>query len=337
LLTFHAKFLKNAGWHGAGPANHPNQGGPVVNENEIAQKTPKISLALSTANFTTMKTILTVITLITACLPLAAQQNWDSIQVTSERVKDNIYMLKGSGGNIGVLTGEDGVTMIDDQFLQLGKKIQDAIAKLDKGPIRFTLNTHIHGDHSGSNEYFKQLGSTVIAHDLVRERMIRQPREKDAWPLITFPAALRLHLNGQDVDLLHFGPGHTDGDVVIHFKQANVFHMGDLFVRYGYPYIDMSSGGNINGLIENVDKALALMDDQSLVIPGHGELSRKGDVKKYRDRLVTIRDKVAAALKQGKKREDLAGLGITTPFDEEWGKGFIKGKDFVMVVAAGLE
>lgn len=284
-----------------------------------------------------MKQSLTLVVSLVITLSAGAQQNWDSIQVSSQLVRDNIYMLTGSGGNIGVLTGEDGIVMIDDQFLQLGDKIKKAIAALDRGPIRFTLNTHIHGDHSGSNEYFKRAGSTIVAHDVVRDRMIRQPRDKDAWPVITFPDKLSLHLNGQDIDLLHFEAGHTDGDVIIHFKQANVFHMGDVFVRYGYPYIDMSNGGNINGLISTVDKVLAIMNDQSLVIPGHGEVCKKDEVKKYRDRLATIRDKVAAALKQGKKPEDLAGLGITKAYDAEWGKGFIKGNDFVMVVAAGLK
>ncbi|MEX2235227.1 MAG: MBL fold metallo-hydrolase, partial [Cyclobacteriaceae bacterium] len=266
-----------------------------------------------------------------------SQQNWDSIKVTSQHVRANIYMLKGSGGNIGVLTGEDGIVMIDDQFLQLSTKIKDAIAALDMRPIRFTLNTHIHGDHSGSNEYFKQLGSTIVAHELVRERMIKAPRVEDAWPVITFPNKLGLHLNGQDIELIHFEPAHTDGDVIIYFKQANVFHMGDLFVRYGYPYIDMSSGGTINGMIASVDKALTMMNDESLIIPGHGELCKKAEVKKFRDRLADIRDKVAAALKQGKKTEDIPGLGITSPYEEEWGKGFIKGKDFVLVVAEGLK
>lgn len=284
-----------------------------------------------------MKPLILLILIMFAGSHTKAQQNWDSIKVTSQHVKENIYMLQGAGGNIGVLTGKDGIVMIDDQFLELGSKIRDAIAALDKGPIRFTLNTHIHGDHSGSNEYFKQMGSTIVAHDLVRERMIKQPRPEDAWPVVTFPDKLSLHLNGQDIDLIHFEPGHTDGDVIIHFRQANVFHMGDVFVRYGYPFIDVSSGGNINGLIATVDKALDLMDEASLIIPGHGELCRKDEVKRYRDRLATIRDKVSAALKQGKKVEDLAGLGITNPYDAEWGKGFIKGKDFVLVVAEGLK
>ena len=295
-----------------------------------------------------MKRILTITLFFAVSMTAKSQQNWDSIKVTSQKVKGNIYMLKGSGGNIGVLTGEDGVVMVDDQFLQLSTKIKDEIASLDNGPIRFTLNTHIHGDHSGSNEYFKQLGSTIVAHDLVRERMMKEhvnkaqnsvtpPRDKDAWPEVTFPDKLTLHLNGQDIELLHFEPGHTDGDVIVHFKQANVFHMGDVFVTYGYPYIDMSSGGSINGLISTIDKTLTLMNEESVVIPGHGELCKKEDVKKYRDRLADIRDKISAALKKGKKVEELADLGITNAYDAEWGKGFIKGKDFVLIVAEGLK
>lgn len=265
------------------------------------------------------------------------QQNWDSVQVTSQQVSENIYMLQGAGGNIGILTGADGVLMIDDQFLQLGTKITKAIRALDEGPIRFTLNTHVHGDHSGSNEYFKKLGATVVAHELVRERMIKQPRDADAWPVITFPNRMSLHLNGEDIELVHFEPGHTDGDVIVHFKNANVFHMGDLFVRYGYPYIDMGNGGSINGMIASLDQALNRMNDASLIIPGHGEVSRKRDVEKFRNRLVDIRDKVAAALNAGTKAEDLAGLGITDEYDAEWGGSFIKGKDFVLIVAQGLK
>ena len=294
-----------------------------------------------------MKRILSIILFLVISLTGVAQQNWDSIQVTSRNVKGNIYMLQGSGGNIGVITGKDGIVMVDDQFLQLGTKIKDAIAELDKGEIRFTLNTHIHGDHSGSNEYFSQIGSTIVAHDFVRERMMKEhvnkaqnsvtpPRERDAWPVVTFPDKLSLHLNDQDIELIHFGAGHTDGDIIVYFKQANVFHMGDVFVTYGYPYIDMSSGGTINGLIAILDKSLLLMNEESIIIPGHGNLCAKKDVKTYRDRLVDIRDKVSTALKKGKKTEDLAGLGITNAYDAEWGKGFIKGKDFVLIVAEGL-
>jgi cyclase len=276
------------------------------------------------------------------------QGNMDTVKIRPEKLTENIYMLKGSGGNIGVLTGKDGILMIDDQFLPLGAKIKEAISALDNGTIRFTINTHVHGDHTGSNEYFKQLGSTIIAHDLVRERMTTEqvnkamnrttpPRDKDAYPIVTFADKLNLHLNDQDIELIHFDPGHTDGDIVIHFKQANVFHMGDVFVTYGYPFIDVSSGGNIIGLISSLDKVMSYMNDQSIVIPGHGNRSTKADVKKYRDRLASIRDEVAAALKKGKKPEELPGLGITDKYDAEWGKGFFKGKDFVLLVAENLK
>jgi cyclase len=280
-------------------------------------------------------------------LAVNAQTNWDTVRIRPEKITDNIYMLKGSGGNIGVITGKDGILMVDDQFLPLSTKIKDAIAALDSNPIRFTINTHIHGDHSGGNEYFKQIGSTLIAHDVVRERMMKEqvnkttnqttpPRAEDAWPVVTFKDKLNVHVNGQDIEIIHFSPGHTDGDVIIRFKQANVFHMGDVFVTYGYPYIDVSNGGTINGMIACLDKAMNLMDINSKVIPGHGNLCTKDDVKKYRDRLVHIRDEVAAALKKGTKLEDLASLPAASAYDAEWGKGFFKGKDFIRVVAEGI-
>lgn len=294
-----------------------------------------------------MKSTLQAIMLICSATVAFAQQNWDSVKISAQSVRENIYMLRGAGGNIGVLTGTDGILMIDDQFLPLGPRIAQAIASLDAGPIRYTINTHIHGDHSGGNEFFKQQGSTVVAHANVRQRMMKEsintrtnatipPRHEDAWPVISFPQTMSIHLNGQDIHLMYFGPGHTDGDVIVRFSDANVFHMGDLFVTYGYPYIDMSNGGNINGMIDGLDQALKLMNEETIVIPGHGELSRKGDVQKFRDRLADIRDNVSAALKRGTKKEDLASLDIATKYDAEWGKGFVKGKDFVLIVAEGL-
>ena len=237
----------------------------------------------------------------------AAQQNFDTIRISPLKVAENIYMLKGSGGNIGVLTGKDGVLMIDDQFAPLSDKIKAAIKALDPSEIRFLINTHIHGDHSGGNENFKRMGVTVVAHDAVRERMMKEqvskafknttpPREKDAWPVVTFKDKISFHLNDEDIDMLHFTNGHTDGDVIVHFRKANVFHMGDMFVRYGYPFIDGSSGGGINGFISFLDKVLPLMDENSKVIPGHGELATKTDVTVFRDKLKDIRDQVAAAL-----------------------------------------
>jgi cyclase len=276
-----------------------------------------------------------------------AQQNFDTVKIRPLKVADHIYMLKGSGGNIGVLTGSDGILMVDDQFAPLSDKIRSAIQSLDQTGIKFLVNTHIHGDHTGGNENFKRTGITIFAHDVVRERMMKEsinpvtkavtpPREKDAWPVVTFSDGICFHLNGEDINAFHVTNGHTDGDVVVYFKKANVFHMGDMFVRYGYPAIDYSSGGGINGFITYLDKVLTLMNENSKVIPGHGELATKADVKLFRDRLKDIRDQVAAALKKGKKVEDIASLGITDKYDPEWDKGFIKGRDFALLVAENL-
>ena len=275
-------------------------------------------------------------------------QNFDSVKITTQKLSEHLYMLKGEGGNIGVLVGPDGTLMVDDQFGPLSNKINGAIKTIDPGEIRFEVNTHIHGDHSGGNENFKRMGVTVIAQDNVRKRMsssavnsktkeVIPPREKDAWPVLTFPNTLNVHLNDEDIELIYMGPAHTDGDLAIWFKKANTFHLGDMFVTYGYPYIDYEGGGSINGFISNLDKLLLLMNDDTKVIPGHGPLCSKTDVKKFRDVLVDVRDQAAAALKKGKKPEEITGLSITDKYEAEWGKGFIKGKDFVLLIAQDLK
>ncbi len=276
-----------------------------------------------------------------------AQQNYDTVKIYSVKITDNIYMLKGAGGNIGALVGKDGTLMIDNQFGPLSNKINGAIKTINPAEIKFLINTHIHGDHSGGNENFKRMGTTIIAHDVVRERMSKEqvnkamnrvtpPREKDALPVVTFSDRLNFHLNEEDIELIHLDKGHTDGDVIVHFKSANVFHMGDAFVRYGYPFIDVSSGGSFTGFLTTLDKSLMLMDDNSKIIPGHGELATKNDVKILRDKLYDIRDQVLAALKKGKKLEDIPALGITDKYDAELGKGFLKGKDFILLAAEDL-
>lgn len=278
----------------------------------------------------------------------AQGNNMDTVKIRPVKITDNIYMLKGSGGNIGVLIGKDGTLMIDNQFAPLSNKINGAIKTLDPGEIRFLVNTHLHGDHSGGNENFKRMGVTVVAHDLARERMgkeqvnkamnrVTPPREKDALPVITFSDKLNFHLNDEDIVLHHFDAGHTDGDLIVQFKNANVVHTGDAFVRYGYPFIDVSSGGSVNGFISTLDKILLLIDDNTKIIPGHGEPANKADVKKVRDAVADIRDQVSSALKKGKKMEDISALGISDKYDADLGKGFVKGKDFVLMIAENLK
>ena len=296
-----------------------------------------------------MKKILTLnFILLVSSGAFAQGNNMDTVKIRPVKITDNIYMLKGSGGNIGVLIGKEGTLMIDNQFAPLSNKINGAIKTLDPGEIRFLINTHLHGDHSGGNENFKRMGVTVVAHDLARERMgkeqvnkamnrVTPPREKDALPVITFSDKLNFHLNDEDIVLHHFDAGHTDGDLIVQFKNANVVHTGDAFVRYGYPFIDVSSGGSVNGFISTLDKILLLIDDNTKIIPGHGEPANKADVKKVRDAVADIRDQVSSALKKGKKTEDISALGISDKYDADLGKGFVKGKDFVLMIAENLK
>ncbi len=293
-----------------------------------------------------MKRTLFLFVLSIMAAPLLGQ-TMDTVKIRPVKVSDNIYMLQGAGGNIGIQVGKDGTFMIDDQFAPLSDKINGAIKAIDGGDIRFLINTHVHGDHLGGNENFKKLGATIVAHDQVRERMSKEQVNKlmnrttpaaspEALPIITFSDKLNFHLNGDDIELVYLDKGHTDGDIIIHFKKANVFHTGDAYVRYGYPFIDVSSGGSFIGFLSTLDKILALVDDNSKIIPGHGELASKADVKTLRDKLVDIKDQVLAALKKGKKVEEIPALGITDKYDAELGKGFLKGKDFVLIAAEEL-
>jgi glyoxylase-like metal-dependent hydrolase (beta-lactamase superfamily II) len=278
----------------------------------------------------------------------SAQTNFDTVKIRPLKLTDNVYMLFGSGGNIGLLSGSDGLLMIDDQFAPLSEKIAAAVKSIDPGPVKYLVNTHLHGDHSGGNENFKKMGATIVAHELVRDRMSKEsfnaranrtfpPRDKDAWPVVTFDNKMSFHMNGEDVVIHHFTPGHTDGDVIIKMMKANVLHTGDAFNMSGYPYIDASSGGSFDGYIETLGKIYDLADDQSKIIPGHGKLATKADVKAVRDMLIDIRDKVTAEMKKGKKVEDIPSLNLAAKYDEKWGQGFIKGKDFVIVVAQSVE
>jgi glyoxylase-like metal-dependent hydrolase (beta-lactamase superfamily II) len=295
-----------------------------------------------------MTKILSIITLVILIIPAFGQTNYDTVRIQPVKITEQIYMLKGAGGNIGALIGKEGTLLIDNQFAPLSNKINGAVKTLDPGEIKFLINTHLHGDHTGGNENFYRMGVTMVAHDQVRARMMKEsfnartnrstpPRDKEAWPTITFSDKLNFHLNDEDIVLHHFGVGHTDGDVIVQFTKANVVHTGDSFVRYGYPFIDISSGGGVNGFINTLDKILSVTDDNTKVIPGHGEVATKADVKKLRDTIADIRDQVAAALKKGKKPEDMAALGITEKYEAELGKGFVKGKDFVLMVAENLK
>jgi cyclase len=278
-------------------------------------------------------------------LALAQQEpDWSKVQIKVTKVSGNIYMLEGEGGNIAASVGEDGIVIVDDQFAPLAEKIQAALKGLgitDK-QVRFVINTHYHGDHTGGNLPFDQAGSTIIAQDNVRKRLESggvggnggsvhfesKPADKAALPIITFEHDITVHLNGEDIRALHFPAGHTDGDSIIFFPKNNVVHMGDDFVRYGFPFIDVSSGGSVQGMIAAMEKATAQLPVDVKVIPGHGALSNLDDVRAFVKMLKDTSAAVESALKQHKTLEQMKQEKILAPW-QKWSGEFINTDAFI--------
>ena len=277
---------------------------------------------------------------------LFAQRDFSKVEIKAEQVADNIYMLTGSGGNIGVLVGDDGVFMIDSQFGPLSEKIMAAIGKLSSQPIRYLFNTHWHGDHTGGNKNFGEKGAIIVAHENVKNRMsieqirpFRKPipaAAKIAQPVITFKNEMKFHLNGEDILIYHFHYGHTDGDAFVYFPKSNVLHMGDNFFKGRFPYIDLSSGGSVEGALKNINEALFLVDTETKIIPGHGSLANKKDLMEYRDVIMIVQDRVKKAIAKGMTLEEIKTSNVTKEYDEEWGSGFINPEKFVEILYSDL-
>ena len=259
-----------------------------------------------------------------ALTSVAQQRDFSKVEIKVVPVAKNISMLEGSGGNIGVSVGTDGILIVDDQFAPLAEKIEAALHQLNPGKLKFVLNTHHHGDHTGGNANFGAKDATIIAQSNVRKRLASDANsKKEALPVITFDQSASVYFNGEEIKLLHHGPGHTDGDSVIQFAGANVVHMGDLFFNGAFPFIDLKSGGSIDGYIKTVAEVLEKIPADAKVIPGHGKLGTVEDLKTFHAMLVETTGLVKKDIAAGKSLADLKAAGLPEKF-KDYGTGFIK-------------
>lgn len=279
----------------------------------------------------------------------AAQEPAEQPPVTSQAVTDNLTMISGQGGNLGLLVGPDATVLIDDQMAPVHEAILAEI-EAARGPgdsVRtFLINTHFHHDHTGGNELFGAGGAIILAQENVRERLtvdqfvpffdLRSPAvEAVGLPVITFSTDVGLHLNGEDIDVFHLGPGHTDGDAVVHFTGANVIHGGDLVFYGTYPFIDLDNGGDVDGFIAGNRRILELCDDETKIIPGHGPLIGKTKMEAYVDMLTTTRNAVATLVAEGKSLEEIVAAEPTAAYDEDWST-FIDTEGYLSLLYRGL-
>jgi cyclase len=266
-----------------------------------------------------------------------------NVQIHTEKLSDTTYMLTGFGGNMGLSVGDDAVLLVDDEFAPLTPKIKAEIAKLTKKPVSFVINTHWHFDHTGGNANFAAEGSTIVAHEKLRQRMatdqvlefLKMPIKaapKVALPVITYSNDMTFHTNGDEVRVFHIANAHTDGDSLVQFKRANVLQTGDIFTNRTYPYIDKSGGGSVEGMLAAVDQLLALVDDHTKIIPGHGSLGNKQDLAAFRQMLSTVYARVQEQMAQGKDLTAVVASKPSAEYDADWGVGFLTPDQFIAML-----
>ncbi len=255
---------------------------------------------------------------------LSFAQNNQEVKIEINKIAGNVYMLIGQGGNIGVSIGEDGVFVIDDQFARLSPKIISAIRTLSDKPIKFLANTHWHGDHTGGNVNFQKEGAIIMAHKNVRKRLEESTNRdgsknpKEALPVITFDDKMSLHMNGEEIAIFHPDNAHTDGDAILYFTESNVLHTGDTYFRGWYPYIDLESGGSVNGYIEAAKNTLMLIDDETKIIPGHGPVSNKKEYKSFLTMMEGLKSIIQAEIEKGKTEEQVTkDASLTKTYDDQ--------------------
>lgn len=261
------------------------------------------------------------------------------VEVKTTKINGNVYMLQGRGGNIGAVVGMDGILIVDDDYKQVSEKLAAALKELGSVSPKYVLNTHWHGDHTEGNEHFGK-GSTIVAHVNVRKRLMDPPMifgrktppyPAFALPVITYTESMSLHFNGEEIRLVHFPNGHTDGDTIVFFKNANVVHLGDDFFVGRFPFVDIDSGGSVQGLINNVAALIQQIPADAKLIPGHGPLATIDDLKAYHQALVETSNLVQAEMKKGRTVEEIKKAGLPAKY-QSWGSGFIKTDVWIDIV-----
>jgi cyclase len=272
-----------------------------------------------------------------------AQQDFSKVEIKVHKVAGNVYMLEGAGGNIGVSVGKDGILIVDDQYAPLAPRIKEALAGITDRPVRFVLNTHWHGDHTGGNEFFGEM-APIIAHTNVRERLKTgldagarkvPPAPPGALPVITFDDKLTIHINGEDIRALHFPRAHTDGDIAVYFTQSNVVHLGDKYFAGRFPFIDLASGGSVRGLIAAIEKVLETLPAGARIIPGHGPISGPDDLRAYLTMLRETAAEVEQGIQAGKSLEDMKAAKPFAKY-QDWAWGFINADRYLEILYTDL-
>ena len=292
-----------------------------------------------------MKKFLLLLVLFVFAGAAHAQTDFTKVQMKATKVAGNVYILEGAGGNIGVSVGDDGLLIVDDQFAPLADKIRAALKGLADKKLKFILNTHWHGDHTGGNVVFGP-EATIIAHDNVRKRLATEQKStvfntttpaspKEALPVITFDQSLSVHFNGEDIRAIHFPHGHTDGDSVIFFSASNVVHLGDDFFAGRFPFVDLESGGSVEGLIKNIGELVNKIPADARLIPGHGPISTLDDLKSYHRMLQQTTEIVRGKIAAGKTLDQIKSEGLPDEW-KPWGTGFIKTDRWVETIYKSL-
>lgn len=271
--------------------------------------------------------------------PAVAQQDFSDVEIRTQEIAEGLHMLTGQGGNIAVSIGDDGIFIVDTQFAGLTDRIQAAIDELGGDSVDFVVNTHFHGDHTGGNENFGEAGATIIAHNNVQQRLSTEqvstldgsttpPAPAAAIPVLTFPERMTFHYNGDTVNIMHTPAAHTDGDSVLHFTDANAFHMGDTFFNGTYPFIDVGAGGSIDGIIGAAESVLARANAGTRIIPGHGPLATRDDLSEYAAVLTQVRDRIQSMIDAGRSEDEVVMANPTSEWDDAWGQGFMSPEQF---------